>query len=52
MLGIHTSVEAIGPGEMIFDVTPNGPNSRATVWDNASIPALATETWAWKGVVL
>ena len=40
----RTSVPAIGPGEMIFEVTPNGPNSRDTVWDNASIPALAAET--------
>lgn len=36
----------------MFDVTPNGPYSRDTVWDNASMPAFAAETWAWKGLVL
>jgi hypothetical protein len=40
----RTSVEAIGPGAMTFEVTPRGPNSSATVFDKASIPALATAT--------
>ena len=27
----QTSVEAMGPGAMMFEVTPSGPNSMATL---------------------
>ena len=47
-----TSVDAMGPGAMMFEVTPSGPNSMATLCDKASTPALATDTWVWKGMVL
>lgn len=47
---ILTSVWAMGPGEIIFDVTPRGPYSMATELERESMPALATETWVWKGM--
>lgn len=50
--GKPTSVDAMGPGAMMFEVTPSGPNSMATLCDRASTPALATDTWVWKGIVL
>jgi hypothetical protein len=45
-----TSVDAIGPGAMILEVNPRGPYSIATLFDKESMPALATDTWVWKGI--
>jgi len=43
------SVEAMGPGAMTFDRTPQGPSSTAITRERASTAALAEETWAWYG---
>jgi hypothetical protein len=34
----------------MLEVTPRGPYSMATALDKESMPALATETWVWKGM--
>lgn len=34
----------------MLDVIPRGPYSMATEFDRESIPALATDTWAWNGI--
>src|SRR3990172_4091906 len=44
------SVSPMGPGAMPLARIPNEPHSLAQVRVKASMPALAEETWAWKGV--
>ena len=44
------SVPPMGPGAMMLDVMPRGPSSMAAAAERASMPALATLTWDWRGV--
>jgi hypothetical protein len=34
----------------MLEVIPRGPYSMATELDSESMPAFATDTWAWKGM--
>jgi len=43
------SVPAMGPGVMEFTRTPAPPHSMASTRVSMSTPALAAQTWLWKG---
>ena len=45
----NPSVPLMPPGAMTLEVMPRGPNSRATLAERASTPALATATCVWSG---